>query len=176
MKSIMVAVDGSDHALSALSVACSLARQHDARILIVHVVTGREASEEALLAMEVEYADEFAERTRSLFGESALPSGAQYASMMLSNRASANRIINSIMGEKILSQAESYVQRHGVDAVNTLLSEGNPADKLVDLSSEHGVDTIVIGCRGVSRVAGLVLGSVSQSVAHRAEASVIMVK
>jgi len=51
--------------------------------------------------------------------------------------------------------------------------EGDPADVLVDLAEEHGADVLVIGNKGMHR---RVLGSVPNSVSHKANCSVMIVK
>jgi nucleotide-binding universal stress UspA family protein len=51
--------------------------------------------------------------------------------------------------------------------------EGDPADVLVDLADEHGADVLVIGNKGMQR---RVLGSVPNSVSHKAKCSVMIVK
>jgi nucleotide-binding universal stress UspA family protein len=51
--------------------------------------------------------------------------------------------------------------------------EGDPADVLVGLAEEHGADVLVIGNKGMNR---RVLGSVPNSVSHKANCSVMIVK
>jgi nucleotide-binding universal stress UspA family protein len=51
--------------------------------------------------------------------------------------------------------------------------EGDPADVLVDLAEKHGADVLVIGNKGMHR---RVLGSVPNSVSHKANCSVMIVK
>ncbi len=55
----------------------------------------------------------------------------------------------------------------------TQLDEGDPADVLVRLAAESGADLLVIGNRGMER---RVLGSVPNSVTHKADCSVLVVK
>jgi nucleotide-binding universal stress UspA family protein len=51
--------------------------------------------------------------------------------------------------------------------------EGDPADVLVDLAERHGADLLVIGNKGMDR---RVLGSVPNTVTHKARCSVFVVK
>jgi nucleotide-binding universal stress UspA family protein len=51
--------------------------------------------------------------------------------------------------------------------------EGDPADVLVDLAEKHGADVLVIGNKGMHR---RVLGSVPNSVTHKAGCTVVVVK
>jgi nucleotide-binding universal stress UspA family protein len=51
--------------------------------------------------------------------------------------------------------------------------EGDPADVLCDIAEQHGADVLVVGNRGMQR---RVLGSVPNSVSHKAPCSVMIVK
>lgn len=176
MKRILVAIDGSDHTQSCISVAAAIARQQESEVLLIHVVTDDKLSQPAFNAMEAEFADEFSQRTSGMLREISLPMQAEYTSVMLSNQLVVSKVANAIMGEKILEQSIAGLQQMGIESVRTLLLEGDPADCILDSQIRNDCNTIVMGCRGVSRIKGLLLGSVSQSVAHRADCSVIMVK
>ncbi len=73
---------------------------------------------------------------------------------------------------EILSRQEEELRRQGI-ASSTLMDEGNPADVLVRLAGECGADLLVIGNRGMQR---RVLGSVPNTVTHRAPCAVLVVK
>jgi nucleotide-binding universal stress UspA family protein len=64
------------------------------------------------------------------------------------------------------------VRRDGV-ACRTMMDEGDPAEVLVRLAEECGADMLVIGNKGMQR---RVLGSVPNSVTHRAPCAVMVVK
>ena len=51
--------------------------------------------------------------------------------------------------------------------------EGDASKVLVDLASKHSADILVIGNKGMSRK---VLGSVPNTVSHKADCSVLIVK
>ncbi|MEA2272914.1 MAG: hypothetical protein QOI98_1622 [Solirubrobacteraceae bacterium] len=51
--------------------------------------------------------------------------------------------------------------------------QGDPADVLVEIAEAHGADLLVIGNKGMQR---RVLGSVPNSVTHKANCSVVIVK
>lgn len=58
--------------------------------------------------------------------------------------------------------------------LRTQICEGNAAKVLIDLSED--ADLMVVGSRGLGGFKGLLLGSVSQSVAAHADCSVIIVR
>jgi nucleotide-binding universal stress UspA family protein len=79
---------------------------------------------------------------------------------------------NSAQVREILSRVEDQMRREGIDCT-TRVEEGDAADVLVQLASECGADLLVIGNKGMQR---RVLGSVPNTVAHRAPCSVLVVK
>jgi nucleotide-binding universal stress UspA family protein len=72
----------------------------------------------------------------------------------------------------ILANAESHAHAAGLE-VTTIATQGNPADVLIKHSAEQGADVLVVGNRGMQR---RVLGSVPNTVAHKAACSVMIVK
>jgi nucleotide-binding universal stress UspA family protein len=75
----------------------------------------------------------------------------------------------------ILRQAKERVQSAGVSDVSVRSEWGDPAEVLIETARRSRADAIVIGRRGRGRLAGLLLGSVSQKVAGLAPCVVIVV-
>jgi nucleotide-binding universal stress UspA family protein len=73
---------------------------------------------------------------------------------------------------EILARTEEELRQSGIECA-TLVDEGNPADVLIRLAEECGTDLLVIGNRGMRR---RVLGSVPNTVTHRAPCAVLVVK
>ena len=59
-------------------------------------------------------------------------------------------------------------------SVTTRLIEGAPAKRIVDCVREGGHDLVVIGSHGRGRLAGAVVGSVSQQVIHHSPVPVLV--
>jgi nucleotide-binding universal stress UspA family protein len=74
--------------------------------------------------------------------------------------------------EAILSDVEDKAQEAGL-ATTTVAGDGNPADVLVKHAEEQGADVLVVGNKGMQR---RILGSVPNTVAHRAGCTVVVVK
>src|SRR5215204_1075542 len=68
--------------------------------------------------------------------------------------------------------ATDAVATREIETASAML-EGDPADVLVDLAERHGADLLVIGNKGMNR---RVLGSVPNTVTHKARCSVFVVK
>lgn len=62
--------------------------------------------------------------------------------------------------------------------VNTIthIVEGESAQTIVDVANQLGVDQIVLGARGLGRIKGMVLGSVSQKVVQLSTCPVTIIK
>jgi len=73
---------------------------------------------------------------------------------------------------EILERTEKEVRRSGVEC-RTLTDEGEPGEVLVQLAEACEADVLVIGNKGMHR---RVLGSVPNTVTHRAPCSVFVVK
>jgi nucleotide-binding universal stress UspA family protein len=73
---------------------------------------------------------------------------------------------------EILARQEEELRASGL-ACSTVMDEGDPADVLVRLAEECGADLLVIGNKGMHR---RVLGSVPNTVTHRAPCAVLVVK
>jgi nucleotide-binding universal stress UspA family protein len=72
----------------------------------------------------------------------------------------------------ILERTETSLREDGIEA-ETRSDEGDPAEVLVRLAAECDADLLVIGNKGMKR---RVLGSVPNTVTHKANCSVMVVK
>ena len=81
-------------------------------------------------------------------------------------------VSTSAQVREILARTEADLRGEGIDC-STLVDEGDPADVLVRLATECGADVLVIGNKGMQR---RVLGSVPNTVTHKAPCSVLVVK
>jgi nucleotide-binding universal stress UspA family protein len=72
----------------------------------------------------------------------------------------------------MLERNEADLRQAGIEC-ETRAAEGDPGEVLVQLATECGADLLVIGNKGMRR---RVLGSVPNTVTHRADCSVLVVK
>lgn len=79
-----------------------------------------------------------------------------------------------IAKEEVLAPLSEIAREHGVE-VETTHSWGHPADALKKLAHERGAEMIVVGRRGHSNLAEIILGSVSNSIAHISDIPVVIV-
>jgi nucleotide-binding universal stress UspA family protein len=137
-KRILAATDGSEGATTALRAAIELAELTRAELIVLNVFETEEIS-----AIHDPEAREFA-RVEHLRGD--------YAEA------------KEIMSESVLGDAKVIVKEcPGVNASFAFLV-GDPATQIMRYAEEVEADMIVMGRRGLNRLAGLLLGSVSQKV------------
>jgi nucleotide-binding universal stress UspA family protein len=74
--------------------------------------------------------------------------------------------------DAILRAVEEKATARGVKTVSEA-RQGNPADVLCEIAEEQGADVLVVGNKGMHR---RMLGSVPNSVSHKAPCSVLIVK
>lgn len=79
------------------------------------------------------------------------------------------------ISNQILWHAKDLAGRAGVADIRTQSGWGDPAEAIIETARREHADAIVMGRRGRGRLAGLLLGSVSQKVASLAPCTVILV-
>lgn len=75
----------------------------------------------------------------------------------------------------LLAELRGELARSGVKA-HYEVAVGHPAEQIIYHADQHGADLIVVGDRGRSRFARLLLGSVSKHVVQYAERPVLVVR
>lgn len=136
---LLLAVDGSDHALNAARMAADLARtmkSTELRIVVAY------------------------ESIPPYLGEPNL----QYAIDARVKDA-----------QSVLDKAEKEVGKIP-GTVHTEVLEGSAADAIIDVATTRKSDVIIMGSRGLGRLAGLLLGSTSQKVVSHAPCPVLIVR
>lgn len=136
---ILLAVDGSEHALHAARTAAELARTmkpSEFRIVVSY------------------------DTIPMYLGEPNM----QYA--IDGRKSDAEEILNTAVKEVGSIPCE----------IHTEIIEGDSAEAIIDVATTRGSDVIVMGSRGLGRLAGLLLGSTSQKVVAHAPCPVLIVR
>jgi nucleotide-binding universal stress UspA family protein len=136
---ILLAVDGSEHAVRAAKVAAEMA--HCMKAAELRVIVAYESIPPYL--------------------------GEPNMQMVINNRLKE--------AQAILKKAVELVGNSSLD-VHTELIEGDAAEAIIDVAKTRNCDVIVMGSRGLGRLAGLLLGSTSQKVVSHALCPVLIVR
>ncbi len=78
-------------------------------------------------------------------------------------------------GNTILSDIKNEGKELGLD-VETVILEGHPADEILQVAEDRGVDIIVMGTVGRSGITCLLMGSVAEKVTRHAPCPVLVVR
>ncbi len=146
IKNIMVAVDGSPPATRALALGADIAMRYGAGLHVVHVITDVTVPEGFEEFARIERVD--------------TPAWVQMGRV----------------GEAVLGVARADASAKGVQEVRTHVLTGDPAEQLLGYAHDRGIDLIIMGRRGLGRIQGVLMGSVSAKVSSLAECPVVTVK
>jgi nucleotide-binding universal stress UspA family protein len=176
IKTVLVAVDGSDHAEKALDLAADLAAKYRARLVLLHVLM-RDATPRQLskLARPRELTPEQRKELKRFAEEPAFVAPVTGIGGAYIPLPPPVDLLEPI-GRQVLERAAETARKAGVKRVETALDGGDPATAILDRAKREKVDMIVLGSRGFGDLKGLLLGSVSHKVASHAHCTCITVK
>ena len=146
-RKILVPIDGSENAVRASEVATALAKQYDAELVAITVIT-----------------------FPGLFVEP--PAGPSPARIVQEYFDAATKQGSSLVQNTVDSAKRKGVEARGevIDAVSSIV------ESIVKKASSEQADLIVIGSRGLGDFKRILLGSVSSGVVAHAHCSVLVVR
>ena len=147
IKKILIPIDFSDYSLKAVDYGMFLAKQFEAKILLLNVIPQEWLSETQII---------------ETFG------AVDSASELLNKRRQREQdkieeIINKKEEEKALFDGG-------------IVKEGIPAEEIVKTAKEKEIDLIIIATHGISGLSHILIGSVAEKVVRRAQCSVLTVR
>ena len=80
------------------------------------------------------------------------------------------------VAETVLRAAKEKAQKAGANNIKTAIGTGDPATSILSFAKRRKMDMIVIGTRGLGKLKGKILGSVSRKVTNNAETSCLIVR
>lgn len=171
LERIMVAFDGSDHAMKAVELACTVAQKFDAGVKFVHVLQHGHSPERLLGAIDPDKLDT---DTRQ-----ALDEARSAGNLAMGSAFALPTIPEAVLkkvGEAILTRATEIAARNGIAKVETELLEGDPTNRILETAKQDRAQMIIMGMRGLGEVTGMLMGSVSYKVNHFAPCTCVTVR
>lgn len=148
VKSVLVAVDGSENSERALDFALDFAEKFGASLTILNV------SESLAMTAVPQETQVYPSGSTAVFAKDL--------------RAIQNQVI-----AKSLQHAKAAKPNLAVSFVE---KEGDAAFEIVNVAREGGFDIVIVGHKGAGRMRERLLGSISEKVAHSAPCTVIIAK
>ncbi len=78
--------------------------------------------------------------------------------------------------QKTAEMAAEQARACNIEKVRVEVLQGSPAECILSVAETRKCDCIIVGSRGLGEMAGLLLGSVSDRLAHHAKVPVLIVK
>jgi nucleotide-binding universal stress UspA family protein len=151
INSILVATDASAASNRALEMAVQIAGQHNAALLIIHVIRDMQ------IPFDIKEIPELEPNRVESFND-------------------AREDIMRKIAETVLRKAKEKAEKDGANKVQTAIGTGDPATSILGFAKRRKVDMIVVGTRGLGKLKGTILGSVSRKVTNNAETSCLIVR
>lgn len=172
LKKILVAVDGSPHSVKAVQLASDLASKYDAEIVLLHVLLRGHMPDGLKKALEIEIGGKGGRKADNLVN---MP---QEIMARVKTKGETQLSVEELefIAKYVLSRVEVICKESGVSKVSKRVEEGNPAEIIVTVANESGVDMIVMGSRGLSEWRGILVGSVSHKVTQLTPCTCVTVR
>lgn len=156
-KQVIVPVDGSDSAERAAAFAANLAYCCEGSMVLLFVIPDSATPVVAL-------------RGQPGAAPTIHPTEREVEAAKAQAAQSVFKKARAAMGMVRRAMATANVQ------IQEVVLHGDPAESIIAYAEEHSDAMIVMGSRGLSRVRGLLLGSVSDKVVHHASCPVTIVR
>ena len=143
---ILIATDASAASNRALKMAAQLAARHDAELLIVHVIRDMQ-----------------------------LPPDIREVPELESFNHTREDILRRI-AETTLKGAKAIAEKAGAKKIQSAIGTGDPATSVIGFGKRRNIDLIVIGTRGLGKIKGALLGSVSRKVTNNTDINCLVVR
>jgi len=155
---VLLVIDGSEHSQKAEDYLAEFSLPEDVDVRVMHV-------------LPPEPMPDLVGRSWPVGAEMVMPVPSREMEEATKQQADAEQR----EGEVLLAQSEVNFSASGI-RVDSVLVRGDAATEIINYIKDNKIDLVVVGSRGLSRVGGWLLGSVSRKLVHYAGCSVLIVK
>ena len=172
-QAIVIATDGSKQATGAVDLGAELAVKFAAEITLVHVLPDHIS---ATVAQGLIALDRLPESAREEIARSAdIERKAGTFVESVSPPTWISHATVETIGSLILDDAEALAKKRGATKIRRVIMSGDPAAGILHAAHNNQARFIVMGKRGLGRLTGLLIGSVSQKVGALADCTCVTV-
>lgn len=176
IKTILAPIDGSEHADQAVKLAADLASKYGAELHLFHVLLEGGVPEH-LLQLSDKQPEKMEVEPRWMVSDyDGWMTKGYHEMVSMATLASQPREVLEDIGHKLLERAREVAQAQGVTDVDTAHARGPTAPQILNRAREVDADTVVMGCRGLSAMPELAVGSVAHKVQRVFPGTVITVR
>ena len=174
LRKIIVPTDGSDHADKAIDLAADLAQKYEAEIVVLHVLLHHQSVFDLhAIAKKLPAEPALTEKLNELCDASVNAAASAYDGMV--SIPAPDDLVEEL-GEEICAKACARVEFKSDYGVRSYVVDGSAADRILLAAEHEDADMIVMGSRGLGKVADLFMGSVSHKVGHLSKCTCVTVK
>lgn len=175
IKTILVPIDGSSHANKALDLAADLAEKYSAKLILLHVLLRHTSIDDVMtLCKDLKASESIMKNLeRTVDSVYAAAASSPYGgAVSIPIPEDTLRDIGTLIAEK----ARTVLTEKNLKEFYIHIVDANPAECIIKTADQENVDIIVMGSRGLGRLSGLLMGSVSYKVNHLAPCTCVTVK
>ncbi len=174
IKTILVPTDGSDHANKAIELAADIASKYGAKVVLLHALLHNTSVYDLkMLGERLKASPEVIEQLDQVAQAIVDASATGYGGPVF--LPAPYQTLKEI-GNLVLENGKQRVVSRSVANVDLRVADDPPADAVLRVADEVGADMIVMGSRGLGKLADLLLGSVSHKVSHLSKCTCVTVK
>lgn len=168
---MVVPTDGSAQSAKAVELASEIAGKYGAKMILLYVMWRGPSLEQLRASVDT---DQLSVAARDELDPAKHPVAEHLSSGFMPPVVSKGTLTE--IGEQVLERGRKTAEANGVQDLELVLRDGDPARTIVGVAEHQKADMIAMGSRGLSGVEGFLTGSVSYKVNHSAPCSCLIVR
>lgn len=172
---ILVPTDGSSHATAAIELAGDIANRYGARLVLLHVLLRNTSESEIETLCDEKGMPEALKKKLEDLRQARIDLAASSYEGLSVSIPMPDDVLKDV-ADVILENAKTTAESMGASDIRTQIVDGPAAESIIAAAKHEKADMIIMGSRGLGKIADLFLGSVSHKVSHLATCTCVTVK